>query len=123
MEERSELIQSLYHLGLSHKDILVALSVHGYILSERHLRRILASLSLWRRRGYSDLADVVRFVQAELNASGCLHGYRWMYQKCLQAGLRVRRDDIRIILTHLDPEGSAFRYVTISNCQNICSLL
>lgn len=109
MEDRNELIYTLYQLGLSQKDILIALATYGYILSERHLRRILASLSLWRRRGYSDLADVVRFIQKELNTSGCLHGYKWMYQKCQQEGLTVRRADIQTILRHLDPEGTEFR--------------
>ena len=38
-----------------------------------------------------------------------LHGYRWMYYKCTEAGLLVRKEHIRLILKHLDPAGVEFR--------------
>jgi hypothetical protein len=107
--DRDELISKYFDLGLNYSDILQALIPHGYIISERHLRRILAARSLSRRKKYAATDDVIRFIQRELSQSGKLHGYRWMWQKCLQNGLTVRRDDVQLILSMLDPSGSAFR--------------
>ena len=70
----------------------------------RHLRRILKTHSLYRRR-YSNIEEAVRFIQRELDSSGKLHGYRWMWEKLHNKGLQVRKEDIRLILSCLDPEG------------------
>lgn len=108
MDEREQLVTVLFHLGLSQKDIVIALSTFGYIVSGRHLRRILSSLAL-RRRSYSDIADVIMFIEEEMKSSGSLHGYRWMHQKCQEAGFCVRRRDVEVILKHLDPIGTELR--------------
>jgi len=108
MDEREEVIFMLYHLGLSQREIVLALSTYGYILSERHLRRILSKLAL-RRRSYSDMTDVVRFIQNEMNVSGSLHGYRWMHQKCIREGLNVRQRDVQLLLKFIDPIGVELR--------------
>jgi len=108
--DRNGFIEYYFQLGMSQKDIVVALAVnHDILLSERHLRRILQSLNLYRRRNYTDLGNVVLFIQRTLNTSGMLHGYRWMYHKCQSNGLHVRKEDVRLILASLDPVGSAFR--------------
>lgn len=78
-------------------------------LSLRHLKRILCSLDLGRRRSFSNLTEVVAFVSNELAHSGMLHGYRWMHEKCLGAGLNVRREHVRMILQCLDPAAVAAR--------------
>ncbi|XP_062580149.1 uncharacterized protein LOC134242131 [Saccostrea cucullata] len=49
--------------------------------------------------------DILR----ELNTYGNLHGYRLMIYKCQENGLRVREEDVRLILNALDPDGSEFR--------------
>jgi hypothetical protein len=72
---RDVLIQFYYGLGI------LALK-HGVIISLRHLHRLLKSMYLGRRR-YSYVAEVLEFIQKELQSSGQLHGYRWMYQKCM----------------------------------------
>ena len=109
MADRDQLCETLFHLGMSQSDMLYVLATHGYILSQRHLKRILASKSLTRRKHYTDIADVVLYIQRELRQSGRLHGYRWMWEKCLQNGMKVRRDHVQQILALADPDGTAFR--------------
>lgn len=58
---------------------------------------------LSRCKGYSDLAFLVDF-RDQLQYSGQLHGYRWMYTKCREHGLRVRKEDVRFVLKELDPK-------------------
>ena len=36
-------------------------------------------------------------------------GYRWMYAKCREHGLRVRKEDVRLLLKELDPRGVSRR--------------
>ncbi|KAK3600724.1 hypothetical protein CHS0354_027218 [Potamilus streckersoni] len=38
-----------------------------------------------------------------------MHGYRWMYQKCLSNGLKVKKEEIRLMLEILDPQGVELR--------------
>ena len=99
----------LYHsLGLTQSHILIALSNHGIIVSDRHLRRILKKLNLSRRKNYSDIGEVAVFIMNSV-ASGQQHGYRWLFHKCQSHGLKVRKEDVRLILSALDPDGSALR--------------
>ncbi|KAI3362647.1 hypothetical protein L3Q82_001631 [Scortum barcoo] len=78
-------------------------------LSERHLKRVLCAKGLSRRKAYSDLVDLVDFIRNQLQYSGQLHGYRWMYAKCREHGLRVRKEDVRFVLKKLDPRGVSLR--------------
>ncbi|XP_051794230.1 endophilin-B2-like isoform X8 [Acanthochromis polyacanthus] len=45
----------------------------------------------------------------QLHGPGKMHGYRWMFTKCQENGLKVKKEEVRLILAKLDPEGSAFR--------------
>lgn len=109
VDERNSLVELYYHLGMKYKDIISILTEkHDITISERQLKRVLVGLSLGRRR-YSDLTDVVQFVQAQLEGSGRLHGYRMMYSKCCEEGLSVRKEDVRIMLRELDPVGVEIR--------------
>ena len=107
--ERDQFIMAFHGLGMSQKDILSSLAHFGCIISERHLRRVLKGLHLYRRRGYSDLGDVVLFLHRQLQDSGKLHGYKWMFHKCQAEGLIVRKEDVRLLWSCLDPEGCLFR--------------
>lgn len=99
------LIRVYYGMGMSYKDIASTLAQrHHVIVGVRHLKRILRKLGIGRRK-YDQLADVVMFIQNELRGSGALHGYRMMYAKCTEAGLSVRKEDIRVIMGDLDPLG------------------
>lgn len=108
---RSEVISYYFHLGINYKDIVYILdNIYGFKLSVRHLKRILRTMNLSRRR-FSPLVDVVRFIQDQLSASGQLCGYRIMYARCQQSGVKARMEDVRLILRHLDPVGVASRRV------------
>jgi hypothetical protein len=109
-ESKEELISFYFNLGMSYKDILVSLSAkHGIIMSLRNLQRILRKEGLFRRKNYTGLAEMVRFIRQQLWFSGSQHGYRWMYQKCLNSGLNVRKEEIRNLLSILDPTGTEQR--------------
>ena len=110
MLERDDLIRYLFNLGLTQSEMLGVLAGHGFIISARHLRRLLASLSLRRRGCNSDIADVIRFISEEIKSSGMLHGYRWMWEKCKEHGYTVARNDVQKIMSILDPDAAAFRY-------------
>ncbi|XP_061739265.1 uncharacterized protein LOC133556012 [Nerophis ophidion] len=105
-----ELIRLYFQLGLHCKDIAALLaSRHRYIVSERHLKRIMKACSLFRRKGYTSLDRVVDFIQQQLQTSGLLCGYRWMYTKCKEDGLHVKKEEVRLILKELDPRGVELR--------------
>lgn len=61
-----------------------------------------------RKRDFSDIDKVFVFIRNELSQSS-QHGYRWMHQKLVENGLVARKEDVRLILTYLDPEGVATR--------------
>ncbi|KAK1172320.1 hypothetical protein AOXY_G4861 [Acipenser oxyrinchus oxyrinchus] len=99
-------IEFYFHLWLKYKDIVSVLYTrHGYVISERHLKRISKSRRLFRRKGYTEIEEVINFIHAQLQTSGQLHGYRWMYAKCRENGLHVKKETVRLILIELDPSG------------------
>lgn len=105
-----ELVRVYFDLGLQYKDIAALLaSRHGYVMSERNLRIILKSCGLFRRKGYTGLDRVWDFIEEQLQTSGKLNGYRWMYTKCKEPGLHVKKEEVRLILKELDPRGVELR--------------
>lgn len=108
MDRRDHLIQLYFSTGMSYTDILYLLHKHGYIISYRHVQRILQQHGL-SRRNYSYLNDAVLFIRQQLQTSGSLHGYRWMHQKLKNSGLNVRKEDVRELLSILDPDGTSCR--------------
>ncbi|XP_035989950.1 uncharacterized protein LOC118561813 [Fundulus heteroclitus] len=105
-----ELIALYFQFGLPYKDIAALLARrHSYVVSERHIKRILKSCGLFRRKGYTNLEYVVGFIQTQLQTTGQLNGYRWMFTKCLENGLKVKKEEVRIILKELDPRGVELR--------------
>lgn len=110
MERRDSLIREYFYIGLKQAEILAFLRhLHNIEISERTLKRILRRLSLHRKKCYSNLGDVVIFLEELLAKSSHLHGYRWMHLKCLQTGLVVPQSIVRELLSLLDPEGVEFR--------------
>ncbi len=108
--ERNVIIKVYFEMGLVYSDILRALAqYHQTVISIRHLKRILKGMGLSRRKDYSNIADVISFVEHQLNESGKQHGYRWMAQKCKVSGLKSTQEEVRIILRMLDPEGTQQR--------------
>lgn len=99
-------IQLYFDLGLTQKEMLSMLAHYQQvIISDRHLRRILRKLRLYRRKHYTDILEVALFIEDQLSNAGQLHGYRWMHMKCLQRGLVISRETVRLLLQILDPKG------------------
>lgn len=104
--ERKNLIEMYYTLQLTFDEIKFILAKrHKVIISTRQLKRITASLGLYRRKSQSNKFDVAVFISKELKESGQLHGYRWMHTKCLERGLDIDKESVRLILKCLDPHG------------------
>ena len=107
---RDDIIRSYFHMGLKYQEIVYALeNLHGIRLSLRQLIRILNKASLFRRKNETDIMTTIDFIMTEHRSSGCLHGYRWMYQKLKCHGLNARKEDVRVLLGILDPEGTKLR--------------
>ncbi|VDI11446.1 Hypothetical predicted protein [Mytilus galloprovincialis] len=103
-------IRVYFEMGLDYMEILALLAKHHhYIISYRHLKRILKKLRLFRRKHYTPLEDVVAFIKDNIKGSGRLHGYRWMFMKCRQAGLTIQKEYVRIIMQIINPEGVEMR--------------
>ncbi|XP_019206659.1 uncharacterized protein LOC109196682 [Oreochromis niloticus] len=81
--------------------------MQGTIITERHLNRILRAKSLYRRK--YDLDAGIDFIVNQLQGPGKDHGYRWMFTTCKQHGIAIRKEDVRILISLLDPVGSQVR--------------
>jgi len=90
----------LFELGLKYEEIadIARLEQCDANVSTRTIRRRLNSVGKYRCNRWSKLTDVVQFITDQLNGSGGLHGYRWMYYKCLLSGLRIRKEYVRVII-------------------------
>ncbi|KAF3854256.1 hypothetical protein F7725_022311, partial [Dissostichus mawsoni] len=106
--DRDALIKLYFGLGMSYQDILTTLALQGIIVSKSTLRRILRACGLNRRK-YADLEVAIDYIVGQLGGPGQLHGYRWMYAKLLERGIRIRKEDVRILLSLLDPVNSQAR--------------
>ncbi|CAL9706651.1 unnamed protein product [Knipowitschia caucasica] len=105
--DRDSIIEFYFRLGMSYKDILKSLALQGTIITERHLNRILRARLLYRRR--YDLDAGIDFIVDQLQGPGKDHCYRWMFTKCKQHGISIKKEDVRILLSLLDPIGSQAR--------------
>lgn len=45
-----------------------------------------------KRRSYADLWEVIDFIVQQIGGQGRLHGYRWMYSKCLVNGICAKKE-------------------------------
>ncbi len=108
--EYNDLLEVYFRLGLTYKEILLSLAVvHGIVTSLRTLKRDLKRLGLFRRKYKTDIFEVVGFVRKTILQEGNHHGYRWMHLQCIQSGLSVDRETIRLLLQVIDEEGVATR--------------
>lgn len=78
---------------------------HNVIISSRTLKRLMKKGQLYRRRKHSDVLDVTLFILQECQGSGQLHGYRWMHSKCIESGLVVSQDTVRLLQGIVDSPG------------------
>jgi len=105
--ERDSIIEDYFHLGFSYKEIvLFLLCRHGIKLSLRHVKRLLRSRELRRRKNYDSLPDVIDVIIKELQGSGSSIGYRLMHQRLrLNHSITIDRETVRKLMKGLDPEG------------------
>jgi hypothetical protein len=109
LNERDDLIKLYYYIGMEYTNIMHVLAVdHDIIVSLRHLKRILKRMGMGRRN-YSDIEEALLFINLQLQGSGQLHGYRWLYQKCIDNGIEIIKEDVRLIISALDPVGCNIR--------------
>ena len=107
--ERDDVVRICHSIGLKQREIVSVLSTQfGYVISLRHLRRILRKLNL-RRGNISSIVDVAEFISEILNTSGQQQGYRLMHLRCTLSGLSVGMHNVRQLLKILDPEGVQLR--------------
>ncbi|XP_049322555.1 uncharacterized protein LOC125806138 [Astyanax mexicanus] len=106
--DRDSLIRFYFDLNMPYDDIVSSLAQQGISISKRQLKRFLRVSDLYRRR-YDNIEEVIDFIIDQLQGSGRMHGYRWMYTKCVRRGIRVRKEDVRILLALLDPVSSQAR--------------
>ena len=108
--DREELVELHFHMGLNNKEILYSLAHnHGIVVSLRTLKRITKTCGLFRRKHYSDIADVATFILSQCEDAGSGHGYRWMHLKCIHNGLNVPQRTVRLLMGILDPKGAEKR--------------
>ncbi|KAJ8023929.1 hypothetical protein HOLleu_36508 [Holothuria leucospilota] len=110
MEEREELIRKYFRLGLSNLEIRSMLAIYYRLLiSERHLKRLMSHMNLFRRNNRTPLISVLNFIEEEIQGPGQLHGYRWTHHRCRRNGLSVSKKTVRLILSAIDPDGAEHR--------------
>ena len=109
--ERDDLIHICHALGFTQRETVIFLAQnHGYMLAERHLRHLLKEQNLIRtQRNDREILRVASFISHQLRFSGRQHGYRMMHLKCKLSGYKISRENIRILLSILDPEGVELR--------------
>ena len=74
------------------------------------LFRILASLGLGRRRNRSNIDDICREIELELQGSGSRLGYRLMTRRLIsEYNLIVDQETVRELLKIMDPDGVSAR--------------
>lgn len=105
-----EQFEFYFKLWLKYKDIKSVMDRrHGFRISEQHLQRKLSARGHVRRKAYSDLAILFKFISNQLQYSRQLHGYRWIYAKCRENGLRVRKKSVCLVLKELNPRGLSLK--------------
>ena len=97
-------------MGLNYCEMVGLLCTqHDCMISERHLKRLLRLFGLRRRKNYTDDQVLIEFISRQIMTSGQLHGYRWMWMKCLHEGFVVKKEHVRELMKVLDPAGVAAR--------------
>lgn len=106
----SRIVGVYFHFGFQQREILEVLShQHGIIMCLRTLQNILRRNRLYRRTYFTDIVDVAAFINQQLETSGQMLGYRMMHSRCIQEGLVVQRETVRLVIGILDPEGVSHR--------------
>lgn len=109
-QSREEIIVKYFSEGYTYDEIRQILSKNGFILSYRHLQRLISDLGLKRKNLVESLPEITAAIVVELQGSGSCLGYKSMWQRLKQKyGLTVYRETVLHLLRILDPEGVELR--------------
>ena len=53
----------------------------------------------------SPLVDVITFIENEISSSVCSIGSRAMHQRCIRNGYKISKENVRVIMKAIDPDG------------------
>ena len=96
--ERDDIVHIYFTLGLNQSEILAAIANnHAIIISKRTLKRVLCKHGLFRKNNHSDILYVALFIMDNIANICGLHGYRWMHVKCIQSGIVLSRETVRLM--------------------------
>ncbi|KAJ7380132.1 hypothetical protein OS493_010843 [Desmophyllum pertusum] len=106
-----ELLTHYFNLGFGHSEICAFLAcAHGIYFSLRHIRRMLNSMGMYRRKHKCSAREVISAVSSELKGSASCIGYRQMHQRLRNDHhLVVDRETVRLALKVMDPDGVQLR--------------
>lgn len=78
---------------------------HNIKISFHTLNRRLKELDFSRQIDYTPINIVSRYLEVCIQDSNPLHGYKWVYRKCISNEFVVQHETVRSILKIIDPEG------------------
>lgn len=102
-------IKYYFYMGLQQSEIMLFLLQRNINVSSATLKRHLKRLNLYRRKNYSSIESVIDFLERHILSSDRLHGYKWIYRKCLHSGLITKQETVRHLLNIIDPVGVSLR--------------
>jgi len=89
---------------MNHKEILESLAqLNQVIISMRTLRRILNTSCLFRKKAFYQYPALYLTERMHINDKLC--GYKMVHLKCIQQGLVVKQETVRLWLQIIDPDG------------------
>ena len=108
--DRKEIVSHYFHAGLFYNEILLFLLLyHDIEIILRQLHRIFRKTGLFQRKHKTNINDIVREVQKQLESSLSSFGYRLMHQKPRKNKFTVDRETVTITMKSLDPKGVTLR--------------
>lgn len=101
-----EIIERYFKLGFIYTEILAFLFMyHNIEISMSHLKRVLKSRNLARRKNKDDLDILLGIIEIELASTGRNLGYRAMYERLKKVhNVNTDKETVRLILKILNPD-------------------
>ena len=82
---------------------------HSLGIRFRTAHRTLRIKGLYNRGSPSPLVDVITFIENQISSSGCCIGCRAMHQSSIRNGYKVSKENVRVIVKAIDPDGVELR--------------
>ena len=121
-QDRNYLIKEYFRLGFNYTEILFFLALyHGFHFSLRHLKKILVSQGLCRKKIQSRAERVVDAIDQELQSRGSCIWYRQMHQHLLKDHRLLIDRDRSAFSEGTGPRGSGAAIQETIQKKAICS--